>query len=162
MTDRTPALSSPAARPLRTLAALALAAALAACVTPQDASENAVPQVFVPAESVPVNWAEYRAAFHAANPDAERLSLLRRRNVGFRVYRDGRFEFPHYGIRHRTTSSTVSNVDGNRLCAARNGTWSGVCLDLYRMKDGRLFLKYEFGNGRGDSFVIMPSADTQR
>ena len=106
----------------------------------------------------PIEFEEVLTAYYSTWPDAALPLRFPGRNEeeGFYIFDSGRFVSTSWGSasnRYVHVNSVVLGTEGNRLCAAPVGNWSGVCLEIFEgMSTGEYVVRYEYGNGYGGNF----------
>ena len=139
-------------RSFRTAAFLVLGAVgLAAC----DSTAHLTPEAVAADPTItPVNVDQLISSYMAANPGADGVPLMNARSRGWILHADNTMTYDDLmSTRELLTRSAVTESSGNRICQERVATWTGVCLNLYRLGDGSIRVEYEFGNGVRNSYV---------
>lgn len=125
--------------------------ALAACEAPTGTGSDGVS---IP--DVPIDATALMSSAAASDEGGSGLRLLNRSRDGFVVYEGGQAEY--FGFRRRNNDAvetTVSRLEGNMICLEEVDSWTGVCMELWQKADGRIEVRYEFGNGHGSRYDVV-------
>jgi len=128
----------------RTFASLSLIGLLLGCV----ASDNAAPR---PDGAEPVDVLSAQSNLKSRYPTANAFSALAPSGEGVIFALDGTATYvnPTFGTR---IESTISGFDGNTMCVAEAGNWSGICISLFQTPSGTNYCEGTFGDGGALNF----------
>lgn len=120
--------------------------ALAACDAPSTDGADLLEQ--------PDSPVDVQALLSSAGGDGNELRLLNAARDGFVIYENG--EADYFGFRRRGNDAlrtSVTTFEGNEVCLESVDSWSGVCIELWQKADGRVEVRYKFGNGHGSRYI---------
>lgn len=94
-----------------------------------------------------------RDVYLAQNPDRTGMPLYKTNRQGFRLNPDANtVRYGSFGAKLFNTSAIVSYENGV-ICMDRTENWSGACFSASFTPEGRIEVKYRFGNGHGGTYI---------
>jgi hypothetical protein len=131
----------------------AIAALLIGCVASDTTPER-------PDGLIPVDVIAAQTDLTKRFPTADAFSALAPSGEGVIFALDGTATYvnPAFGSR---IESTISGFDGNTMCVAEAGGWSGICISLFQMPSGGNYCEGTFGDGGGLNFPCTLQPDIE-
>ncbi|MBB5722542.1 hypothetical protein FHS72_002168 [Loktanella ponticola] len=128
----------------RTLISLGFVGLLLGCVASDDAISR-------PDGALPVDVITAQSDLKARHPTVDAFSALAPSGEGVIFALDGTATYvnPTFGTR---IESTISGFDGNTMCVAEAGDWSGICISLFQTPSGGNYCEGTFGDGGALNF----------
>lgn len=122
----------------------AMTALLAGCVASDATTDR-------PEGLSPVNVIATQADLTARFPTANVFSALAPSGEGVIFALDGTATYVNPAFNTRI-ESTISGFDGNTMCVAEAGDWSGICISLFQTQAGNNYCEGTFGDGGALNF----------
>lgn len=147
--------------PVRLFAAVILGASLSGCMTPQPPS-GAPNSLAVVARSVPaigdtgnIDLYALRDIYLAQNPDRFGVPLYKTRRQGFRLNPDGTtVRYGAFGASGELfVTPEILSYENGVICIGRKDGFGGGCFSASFTPEGRIEVTYDWGNGRGGSYI---------
>lgn len=136
-----------------TLAAFAMVA-LTACEGTAVPPLDAAPASNVSSENglVPVDVIAMRDAYLSGKPAGSGMRLVSGGGRGYVLYANGQVDGVARGTsREIVSTSVMTSAEGNKVCVAPSGSWSGGCFEIWKRANGDLQIDNTYGNGRQSS-----------
>lgn len=96
-----------------------------------------------------------REIYLAQNSDRFGMPLYKFRRQGFRLNPDGTtVRYGAFGSKGELFEvSAIVSTENGVICMDSTEHWSGACFSATFTPEGRIEVEYEFGNGRGGTFI---------
>lgn len=115
-----------------------------------------------PEGATPVDVIALRADLVDHYPTADRFGALDANGRGLVLGVDGSASFlAPVGSPTSRIETTISGFEGNTMCLAEVGGWSGLCMALFQTPDGGYFCEGTYGDGRALDYecTLQPFID---